>query len=184
MCAVKISGKTELTAALLGELFSYDASTGIFTRKVSTTNRVKVGDVAGSPNKKGYINIMVLGRLHPAHRLAWLYAYGVWPRGQIDHINGVKSDNRLANLREATNAENRQNLMRAPSQSQTGLLGVGRHTPTGKWRARICVNGTTRYLGNYSTQEEAYAAYLAAKRELHEFGEIAKNHQTTSMSES
>lgn len=66
---MKNDRKTTLTAALLRELFAYDADTGLFTRKVSTTNRVKVGDVAGSPNQKGYINIMVCGRLHPAHRL-------------------------------------------------------------------------------------------------------------------
>lgn len=166
--------KTELTAALLRELFDYGTDTGLFTRKVSTTNRVKVGDVAGAKNQKGYINIMVCGRLHPAHRLAWLYVHGIWPQGQIDHINGIRDDNRIGNLREATNAQNKQNMHGARSDSKTGLLGVRWNDRHQCWQARIMVDGKGRHLGNFDTAEDAHAAYLSAKRELHEFGEIAK----------
>ncbi len=179
---MKIDQKTALTAALLRELFDYDADTGLFTRKVSTTNRVKVGDVAGAKNQKGYINIMVCARLHPAHRLAWLYVHGVWPQGQIDHINGIRDDNRIGNLREATNAQNKQNMHAARADSKTGLLGVRWNDRHQCWQARIMVDGKGRHLGNFSTAEDAHAAYLSAKRELHEFGEIAKSGASMSAS--
>ena len=172
-----------LTAERLRELFAYDSSTGLFTRKVSTTNRVKVGDVAGSPNQKGYINIMVDGRLYPAHRLAWLYEHGIWPQGQIDHINGVKADNRIANLREATNGQNKQNMRSARADNGSGLLGVRWHDRDQRWHARIMLDGKAKHLGSFGSSEEAQAAYLAAKRELHDFGEIAKD-AAASMSES
>jgi hypothetical protein len=171
---MKIDRKSTLTAALLRELLHYDPETGIFTRKVITTNRVKVGDVAGSPNQKGYINIMVCGRLHPAHRLAWFYVHGVWPKGQIDHINGIRDDNRIANLREATNSQNKQNMRTARADNESGLLGVRWHKRDRRWHARIMVDGAPKHIGSFGTSEEAQAAYMAAKRRLHEFGEIAK----------
>lgn len=171
---MKIDRKTALTVALLRELFDYDAETGLFKRKVSTTNRVKVGDVAGAKNQKGYINIMVCARLHPAHRLAWLYVHGVWPQGQIDHINGIRDDNRIGNLREATNAQNMQNQRRAHRNSQTGALGGHPHKENGNYVAQIRVDGKVRHIGSYRTAEEAHYAYLQAKRRLHPNGEIAK----------
>lgn len=165
---------SNLTADRLRQLLSYDASTGIFTRRISQTNRVKVGDIAGSPNQKGYINIMVDGRLYPAHRLAWLYVHGEWPRAQIDHINGTKTDNRIANLREATNSQNMQNMRTARSDNTSGLLGVRWHKRDKRWHARIMVDGKARHLGSFGSSDDAQAAYLAAKRQLHDFGEVAK----------
>lgn len=166
--------KVELTAERLREVLHYCPETGIFMRKVSTTNRVKVGDVAGSPNQKGYINIMVDGRLYPAHRLVWLHEHGRWPDAQIDHINGVKTDNRIANLREATNGQNKQNMRSARADNESGLLGVRWHKRDRRWHARIMVDGAPKHLGSFGTSNEAQAAYLSAKRQLHEFGEIAK----------
>ena len=165
---------SNLTADRLRQLLSYDASTGIFTRRISQTNRVKVGDIAGSPNQKGYINIMVDGRLYPSHRLAWLYVHGEWPRAQIDHINGTKTDNRIANLREATNSQNMQNMRTARSDNTSGLLGVRWHKRDKRWHARIMVDGKARHLGSFGSSDDAQAAYLAAKRQLHDFGEVAK----------
>lgn len=72
----------------------YNQNTGVFIRRISLCNRVKIGDVAGNTNLQGYVAIRVLGKLYKAHRLAWLYVYGEFPR-DIDHINGVKSDNRI-----------------------------------------------------------------------------------------
>ncbi len=167
-------GSPILTAGRLHELLAYDADTGIFTRRISQTNRVKVGDVAGSPNQKGYINIMVDGRLYPAHRLSWLYVHGEWPQAQIDHLNGVRDDNRIANLREATNGQNKQNMRAARADNGSGLLGVRWHERDQRWHARIMLDGKAQHLGSFGTSDEAQAAYLAAKRQLHEFGEIAK----------
>ena len=90
-----------LTAARLRELLQYDPETGVFTRLVKTSNGIKVGDVAGTADARGYILIRVDGWLHLAHRLAWLHMTCEWPKGMIDHINGVRDDNRWSNLRRA-----------------------------------------------------------------------------------
>lgn len=160
--------KPELTAGRLRELLHYDPETGVFTRLARTSNSIKVGDVAGTADSDGYIQISVDGVLYRAHRLAWLYMTGAWSKGVIDHVNGVKGDNRFANLRPATNAENQQNQRRAQSSNKLGLLGVCRVCREGKrFKAQIMVDGRQIYLGTFDTPEQAHAAYLAAKRRLH-----------------
>ena len=154
-----------LTAERLREVLDYCHDTGVFTWKIRTSNRVKVGDVSGSVDIKGYIVIGVDGFLHKAHRLAWLHVNGSWPTEQIDHVNGSKSDNRISNLRIATNAQNCQNQRSAQSHNKTGLLGVS--PKNGKFVAQIRNNGKKQYLGYFPTPEEAHAAYLEAKREFH-----------------
>ena len=157
--------KPIISADRLRELLTYDADTGLFTRLVQTCNRVKVGDVAGRTDSHGYRQISVLGRKILAHRLAWLYIHGTWPSDQIDHINGVRSDNRIANLRDTSNAINRQNERRARSNNQHGFMGVSTHGT--RWKAKIGVDGNPRYIGSYDTPELAHAAYIEAKRLLH-----------------
>ena len=161
---------SDLTAERLRELLDYDQETGVFTRKVKLCNRVKVGDVAGYLNRKGYIHIRVDGRSHKAHRLAWLYVHGVWPQSGIDHINGIKDDNRIINLREATHSDNQQNLRKPHADNKIGLLGVSRSQ--GKFKAQINVDGKVRTIGRFHTPEAAHAAYLEAKRQLHPFGTL------------
>ena len=161
---------SDLTAERLRELLDYDQETGVFTRKVKLCNRVKVGDVAGYLNRKGYICIRVDGRTHKAHRLAWLYVHGVWPQSGIDHINGIKDDNRIINLREATHSDNQQNLRKPHADNKIGLLGVSRSQ--GKFKAQINVDGKVRTIGRFHIPEAANAAYLEAKRRLHPFGTI------------
>lgn len=102
-----------------------------------------------------------------AHRLAWLVSFGVWPKSQIDHISGAKGDNRISNLREATNAENAQAILKPRSNSRSGLRGVTKSNC--KFRARICVNGSVVEIGRFDTIEQAGAAYLEAKKKLHPF---------------
>ena len=82
------------------DLLNYDPDTGDFTWKVSTSNRVRVGQVAGTLRHDGYIRIKVNGKLYLAHRLAWFFVYGVWPVEFLDHIDQDKSNNRINNLRE------------------------------------------------------------------------------------
>lgn len=166
--------KPLISADTLRQLLSYDPETGKFTRAVQTSNRIKVGAAAGSPNGSGYLNIMLQARLYAAHRLAWLYVHGRWPNGQIDHINGDKTDNRIANLREANNSENTQNKWRARNDSRSGTMGVRWHERDQRWHARIMIEGRAHHLGSFMTEEAARDAYLAAKRKLHAFGEIAK----------
>ena len=145
---------TDTTPAMLRELLDYSPDTGIFVWRVSI-GAARAGTVAGT-SCRGYCRIMVFGKRYSAHRLAWLFVHGEWPKLQIDHINGKRSDNRIANLREATNAENGQNQ-----------LGRGVSRSGKRWEARIRLGGPQIRLGSFDTQEEAHAAYLAAKLALH-----------------
>lgn len=154
-----------LTQAKLKQLLRYDPMTGKFTRLVSYGHGVSVGDIAGSTNNQGYESIRVLGKAYAAHRLAWLYMEGVWPN-IIDHINGVRNCNKWANLREATNSINNQNRHKANRTSAVGLLGV---TSCGKrFRANIHCDGKKLHIGVFVTAEDAYAAYVRKKREIHQ----------------
>jgi hypothetical protein len=121
-------------------------------------NNLRAGKVAGGHNNQGYLMLNRRGVRMPAHRIAWLLMTTCWPADQIDHINGVRDDNRWLNLREATRVENLRN-QRARSNS-TGFPGVNRNC--GKFMARLCSNGTSHFLGNYDTPEAAHQAYLAA----------------------
>ena len=160
---------TELTAGRLRELLDYCPDTGVFTWKIRISN-VKVGDVAGCLEKDGYLRIQIDSRLHFTHRLAWFYVTGEWPPDQIDHINGIRDDNRIANLRAATRSENGQNRRKPQANNTTGYLGVTRHR--GKFLAKIRLDGKRKHLGLFTTPEEAHVAYLEAKRRLHPFGNL------------
>ncbi len=152
----------DITAEKLRELLHYDHETGIFTWKVSTSNRVKVGDVAGSPDGQGYLQIKVQRRLYLAHRLAWLHINGVWPKLNIDHINRNPSDNRLVNLRDVTHKQNHQNRSKS-SNNTSGHPGVYWHKRISKWVAQIKHNQKNIYLGCFSILEEAIAARKAGE---------------------
>lgn len=148
------------------ELFDYSADTGVVSWKKCTATWVRRGAVAGHRDSHGYITIRVRGVGYRAHRIAWLLANGIWPEGDIDHINGDRLDNRLANLRVVSRQGNQQNMRRAPSSNKsTGLLGVSKSGP--KFRANIRIDGSRKYLGTFDTAEAAHACYVAAKRLLH-----------------
>jgi hypothetical protein len=153
---------------LIGSL-DYNAATGVFCWKKSIGTRNRVGDVAGYVEKRGYIQIKVGGKLHRAHRLAWFYVHGKWPEFQIDHIDGDKTNNAIANLRDVEPMRNSENVRKARISNKTsGLLGVTFHKPAKKWLAQIGAKGKHKYLGLFLDPLEAHQAYLTAKRELHE----------------
>ncbi len=154
---------TTLTQERLKELFSYDAETGDF-RWLSPKGRAKRG-VAGA-NCNGYLQVCIGGKFHYLHRLAWLWVYGDWPKQHIDHINGDRSDNRIANLRDVSRFVNLQNEHKARRNNQSGLIGA--HKKGRKWISKIRVGGEYLLLGNFSTPQEAHEAYIAAKRKYHE----------------
>lgn len=154
-----------ISAERLRELLHYEPETGVFTRRTSTGGR-NAGEVAGT-NKDGYVQIAVGGRVYRAHRLAWLYVHGEWPPGPIDHRNRERSDNRIANLRILTNAENMQNRVRPRSDSGSGLMGAFYNRKTGKWVSKIKRDGHLQLLGYFPTPEAAHAAYMAAKAQVH-----------------
>ena len=153
--------KSTLTAESVHKILEYNPETGIFTYRISRGRGGKVGAIAGSLHSSGYIFI---GR-YKAHRLAWLYVTGVWPN-EIDHINGVKHDNRWSNLRETTHSINMQNQYKVRRHNKsTGVLGV--YAVGDKFQASIRTNGVLKFLGYFKTTEEAHAAYLEAKRKFH-----------------
>lgn len=159
-----------LTAEKLRELLAYDANTGHFTWLQPRPHGVKVGDQAGRINTQGYVQFAVLGRLYSAHRVVWLYVFGEWPPSYIDHINGVRSDNRLANLRLATNSQNQANRRRWPKNT-SGMKGVCWNKKSNAWQAGIKVNGRSIHLGLHPTREAASAAYAQAASQY--FGEFS-----------
>jgi hypothetical protein len=160
--------RRELTQALAREMFQYDAATGVVVFAKDGQNS-KAGERAGHRNKaNGYRSLWACGANHLEHRVIWLMVHGAWPARLIDHINGNRSDNRLANLRAATERMNCENQRAAQPHSSSGLLGVSWCSFSGKWRAQIGVDGRSVKLGRFETPEEAHAAYVKAKRELHE----------------
>lgn len=156
-----------MNAEQLRELVHYDPATGAFTRYRAGPGRI---GGHGGLNSKGYMRMSLLHRLYACHRLAWLYVYGEWPNGHLDHINGVRSDNRIENLRVASMRLNAENQRQAMPTNKLGVLGVRRTTAktVSRYAADICTNGKSRRIGTFGTPEEAHAAYVAAKRQLHE----------------
>ena len=163
-----------ISADRLRELLDYNHETGALTWRVARGAKAKAGTVAGSPNSKGYLTVKVDNKTYRAHRLAWLMFHGSLPELFIDHVNGDKLDNRICNLRAATNSENQQNKLRARRDSLSGLLGVYTHE-NGRWRSSIKVDGKQKHLGCFDTPEEAHSVYLKAKAELHPFQTIVES---------
>tara|TARA_R110000737_G_scaffold98933_1_gene133004 strand:+ start:140 stop:619 length:480 start_codon:yes stop_codon:yes gene_type:complete len=155
-----------ITQDELKELLSYCPDTGIFT----WVSGKRKGRVAGCSNGIGYIRIVINGERYGAHRLAWLYSYGSFPVDMIDHINGVKDDNRIVNIRNATCSQNQIN--RAIQSSNTsGIKGVSWNKGAKKWKVQIRIYGKKVYLGYFSDKDEAGEAYRKAADKHH--GEFA-----------
>ncbi len=143
---------------------NYNPESGVFTARVSIHKR-REGQEVGTKHHHGYLKVYISGVRYMAHRLAFLWVYGRWPDVCVDHINGQRSDNRIANLREATAAQNIRN-QGSHKDSRTGIKGVTRK-PNGKWAAQIGYGGKNRFLGTFSTPEAAQRAYETAARQHH-----------------
>lgn len=168
--------QTGLTAEEVRRRFRYVKSTGLLIRRVPVVcGRGSVhehaGAVAGSLHKDGYVYTAISGRLYLAHRLAWLWVTGEWPKGQVDHKNGKRSDNRWSNLRDATVTQNRQNTLGQHARKGP-YPGVYKHSRNdGTYVAQIKHKGQVRYLGSFACESAARQARIEAEREL--FGEFA-----------
>lgn len=156
-----------LTQSRLKELYSYDGESGTFTRLKTVGGRWLAGAVVGAKNSSGYIQIRIDGGRYLAHRLAFFYANGSWPIGEIDHIDGEKRNNKLSNLRDVTHSENMQNQLVAHGRTKSNRLGAHYQSRSNKWLAQIVLSGNLVHLGSFDTPELAHEAYLLAKRQLH-----------------
>ena len=150
---------------LMQQALDYNPDTGFLIWKVAKGNR-KAGAKAGVINGKGYLTIQFNKTNYLAHRLVWVMHYGSEPIGQIDHINGEKTDNRICNLREVTNRQNQYNQRKPRSDNKSGYLGVSKYG--NRWMACIKVDGKTKHIGFFDTPELASEAYKSAKRIHHE----------------
>lgn len=158
----------EITLARVRQLLSLDERTGEISWRFGTNVRAR--GVAGYINARGYRIVMIDGKNFRAHRLVWLLLKGSLPRDDLDHINGIRSDNRPCNLREATRSQNNQNQRGPRSDSKSPYLGVTWHAQSRRWAARITHQKKMRHLGLFKTAEEARDAYVTAKRALHTHG--------------
>lgn len=145
----------------LRDTVEYSPETGIFTRKIAAGNKA-AGTQIGNVNVKGYLKALVHGKYVVLHRLAWFYVFGVWPT-QLDHINGDKQDNRIANLRECDTSTNCLNQRKARINNRLQCQGVHKILKTGRYRASCTVHGKKKHLGVFTTLGEAQQAYQQFK---------------------
>lgn len=156
-----------LTQERLKELLTYNPVSGVFIRNTNI-HTARIGDVTGSINELGYVDIYLDGKKYKSHRLVWLYVFGVFPKNEIDHIDHNKTNNAIANLREVTASGNQQNQIKARKNNlSTGVLGVSFKKRDQVYTARITTNYVYKHIGTFKTVEEASDAYIKAKRELH-----------------
>ena len=139
------------------EYLKYDKDTGKLTWIQRPSRRIKIGDEAGSLSHYGYVEIGFNGTLIKAHRIAWFLHYNEDPKDQIDHINGIREDNKIDNLRVVSNRKNSQNNKRNRNGK---LVGAYRRKGKSRWESSVYIDGKYNYLGVYSTEQEAHDAYI------------------------
>lgn len=146
---INLDTEEKLELAKAREALYYNPETGNFSSRDHTGIRIRciIGD-------NGYIHVCFRGKKYAAHRLAWFYYHGKWPKDQIDHINGNPSDNSIRNLREATAEQNTHN-QRLRKDNKSGLRCVSQNRANGKWRVQIWRFGQRFYLGEYLEKAEA-----------------------------
>ena len=153
-----------ISQSRLKELLNYDPSTGDFTWLVRTSNRIKVGDVAGSIAGNGYRYIMIDGSNYLSHRLVFLYMNGKVPVNCVDHKFGDRSDNRWDFIRQATNKQNSRN-QKIGSRNKSGVIGVFLDENKNRWLASIWVNGKSKHIGCFIDFDDAVSARKLAELE-------------------
>ena len=160
-----------LDAHTLRELLDYNPLTGEFHWRKLLSRKMPPGKPAGTIDSKGYGAICINRRIYRAHRLAFLYVYGRWPSGQIDHINCDRTDNRIGNLRECSQTQNNANTAQRMT-NKSGIKGVSWAARSGKWYAHIQCGGRQTNLGEFQRIEDAQSAYASAAKA--KFGEFAR----------
>lgn len=162
--------KKKITRKRLIELVLYDPISGRFEWRYSRGGHIKQAEPSYTIDARGYAVMSLDGQWYAAHRIAWLWVYAKWPKGDLDHANMVRRDNRINNLREATRGQNRHNS-RPSKDNKSGTKGVTQ-LPSGRWMAQIQRNKKHHYLGVFDSKELAAWAYLQAAEKY--FGEFAR----------
>jgi hypothetical protein len=146
---------------MMPELISYTEAVNLFRLDPITGNLYRryrgAESLIQATTPNGYIVCMVRRKQYQAHRIAWLLTHGKWPDHHIDHINGIKTDNRPFNLRDVPQAINNQNTRKARGYSEI----------KGRYVVTVGLDKTQNYIGSYETSAQARAAYIAAKRAMH-----------------
>jgi hypothetical protein len=167
----------EVDATYLKELFTLDPSTGVLRWKISRNRKVQIGRMAGGVKyQRGvptYLQVKIDKKMYAVHRLVWLYVYGAWPTGQIDHIDGNGMNNAVENLRDVSASENKRNIG-VQKNNSSGFKGVSWHKTNKRWQAYIKVHGRRHTIGYFATSQEAHAAYCKVAEQYHgEFARVA-----------
>jgi len=136
---------------------TYEPGTGLLAWVKPTRKSIRPGAVAGTPTHNGYVQVGFNGSVYYAHRLAWLLTHGVWPADEVDHINGIKDDNRLTNLRVVSSTENSRNIAKRNTNT-SGVIGVTWDKARAKWKVMIGVNRKNVNIGRYTSLKEATGA--------------------------
>lgn len=168
-----IKKNSNISRDTLMDRFNYCKDTGVFTVKKTVSGSRRAGEPAGwiDHRCKGYIRMEISDVVYYAHRLAWLYIYGAFPDDEIDHINGIRGDNRISNLRLVSRRENMMNK-RKYKNNTSGVAGVYWYKPSGKWLAKIMFNDIMRHLGYFPSKVDAI---IARKMAEYEYG-FHENH--------
>ena len=160
----------QLSAQVLRDLLSYDPKSGQLSWRFAhgRHGRIPAGPISNRVDSYGYLRIQLDGLPCRAHRVCWMLTHGSWPVGDIDHINGDRTDNRLCNLRDVDESTNMQNQRKPARNNTTGFLGVClKRQGHPRWVAQLRIKGKTFHIGTFGSPEEAHAAYLAVKRVRH-----------------
>jgi hypothetical protein len=155
-----------LTQSRLKELLDYNPDTGLFTNKVHRNPRAPIGAIAGTPTSEGYLALQINKKKMYVHRAIWLYVHGVWPLEEIDHINHVRNDNRLCNLRLANRLENSHNTQKH-TKNLSGHKGVAWHSRNKKWQVQMRFCGKSYYIGQFFNLEDAIVARKQAETKFY-----------------
>lgn len=157
--------KQKMCERLISEKLVFDPDSGIIRWTKKFSNRTRPSLIAGAKRPDGYIGIAIGRHKFLAHRVAWFLHYRSWPTFEIDHINGIRSDNRISNLRIATHSQNNHNS-KAPKTNTSGVKGVSFHKPSGLWHAQIKTNGKSvrKYCKSF---EDAVLTVQIMRKEMH-----------------